>query len=198
MLAPFVLVGRRAVVPPVALALALVLVVFVVVGCSAVAAPTGSPSDPTAPPSGAPSPTSAEPSAAPSSAAPPAAWLVLPDGNRVAGALGSWTLDGAGSDAPWLPASALETVSVAPGTTLEVALDGGLRIGTWRADVAMASDPTGADAGPLAGREADAPALERIELPPLEAGSWVVRVTTWFADGRGDAAYSWAIEVPGG
>jgi hypothetical protein len=170
----------------------------VVAGCTMAGAPAGSPVGPTPRTTPVASPSPTEALVEHSAAAPPLAWLLLPDGSRVRGEPGSWAIDGLGSEAPWLAASALEAVSVAPDAPLAVELGDGSLIGAWRADVAAATDVTGSGARSLASRESDTPPLDRVALPPLEAGSWVVRATVWFADGRGDAAYSWAIEVPAG
>ncbi len=177
--------------------LAAALAAILAAGCSTTRDRTGPPAGRTPIPTGA-SPTATPTAVDPSPVEPPPAWLVLPDGQRVSGKLGSWTLDGAGSEAPWLPASALATISVQPGTAVVIEPGGGLGIGAWRADLATAVDPTGAEARWLAGRETDEPPLGQIELPPLPAGSWVVRATLGLAGGRGDAAYSWAVEVAGG
>lgn len=128
---------------------------------------------------------------------PPSAWLESGPEMPVPGVPGSWARDGVGSDAPWLPASALPTVEVGSESRLVVELGDGLGIGSWRADVAPASDPTGASARWVAGRDTTDPPLRRVAFDPPGPGSWVLRVTLGFADGRGDAAYSWALGVGG-
>ncbi len=128
---------------------------------------------------------------------PPPGWLETGPDGLTPGVPGSWTRDGAGSDAPWLPASALPLVMVGSGSRLVVGLGGGIRIGSWRADVAPASDPAGVRARWWAGRDTAAPPLGRVEFGSPGPGAWVLRVMLAFADGRGDAAYSWALDVSG-
>lgn len=128
---------------------------------------------------------------------PPPAWLETGLDGPTPGVPGSWTRDGAGSDVPWLPVSALPLVTVGPGSRLVVGPGDRLRIGSWRADVAPASDPTGVSARWWAGRDAADPPLERVAFDSPGTGSWVLRVMLGSADGRGDAAYSWALDVSG-
>jgi hypothetical protein len=175
--------GRRRAHPGAAM-MAATLTVVVVAGCVTTSSPGTAPA--TAPPS--------VPAAG---GGPPPAWLETGPDGLTPGVSGSWTRDGAGSDVPWLPASALALVTVGPGSRLVVGLGDGLRIGSWRADVAPASDPTGVTARWWAGRDVAGPPLARVAFDSPGAGSWVLRVMLASADGRGDAAYSWALDVSG-
>jgi hypothetical protein len=121
----------------------------------------------------------------------PAAVLVLA-GTEAPGTLGSWTLDGQGSDSPWLPAAALAEVEVGPGPLMVRPVDGA-SIGAWSAHRAPASDPSGRALTGLGGREEDTPALDAVALDPLPAGRWVVAVRLNRADGRGDATFYWLL-----
>lgn len=181
-----------------AAAAATAIVLGLIAGCSGGGTPSGSTEEPARSPAAATStvvPEATPPTPEASSAGPPPAWLTLLDGRSIAGEPGSWTLDGVGSEVPWWPASALESVRVTAGGTITVELHDRLRIGTWRADVAPAADPTGAATRWLAGLETVAPPAQRIQFTAPAAGSWVLRVTLGFAGGRGDASYSWSLEV---
>ena len=116
------------------------------------------------------------------------------DGGSAAGTLGSWTLDGRGSDSPWLPASALERVTVPRSERLTVRFDDRAAVGAWSARVAPDSDPTGEGATGLGEREAGPP-VELVVLEPLPPGRWVVAVRLDRSDGRGDATAYWFVVV---
>jgi hypothetical protein len=115
-------------------------------------------------------------------------------GSGEAGALGSYTFAGQGTDAPWLPARMLQPVPVRPGAAVEVRVEG-VRIASWTARVAEASDATGATAtgagkgGPIAAGTA-----VTIDAPKSRGG-WVLMVQVVFADEVGDAAYYWRLDV---
>lgn len=115
------------------------------------------------------------------------------DGPAVAGGLGSWSLDGMASDAPWLPADVLETVDVPLGARLAVTFADGAAIGTWTAVLADVADRDGAVARTVAQGDGSGGSAVEVEAPP--PGEWVLAVTLTRADGRGRATYSWAVSV---
>jgi hypothetical protein len=108
--------------------------------------------------------------------------------------LGAWTLDGQGSDSPWLPASALVEVA-ASSSSWSVRLGGGDQIGAWSARAAPASDVTGESAIGLGERDDAEPSLDEVTLGPLPPGRWVIAVRVDRADGRGDATFYWLVSV---
>ena len=71
----------------------------------------------------------------------PLAFLVIgPD--RHAGEVGGFTFGRASDSAPWLPATALDTLRVRPGAELHVELDDRATIQDWAARIATAADVT--------------------------------------------------------
>jgi hypothetical protein len=185
--------------PAARLVVALV-VASVLAGCSATPGATGPPTPAlattTPPPTtsaseaaiSSPSPwLSRSPSVAPldeerSLEPPPGATLVA-GGVRQPGEAGSWAWAGGTSDAPWLPATALERVDV-PASAVTVELDGGADVASWTASAASAHDTDGIDIEPLG----DGSGTPSFRLP---SGDWVVAVDVRFADGRGSAIYYW-------
>jgi hypothetical protein len=135
-------------------------------------------------------PASREPSPLPSAAL-PVSVLELGAATFV-GALGSWTLDGQGSDAPWLPAAVLTDVSVG-GQTLTVRFADGSPVGAWSARAAPSTDQRGDSAIGLGERDEDQPPLGAVTFGPLPAGTWVVAVRLDRADGRGDSTSYWLV-----
>lgn len=111
------------------------------------------------------------------------------------GMLGSWVLDGRGSDSPWLPWQAGAAVSVPPGVPITIRLADGSPIGWWFVDLADEGDVTGLLAIRLGGREADLPSLDSVQLEPLAAGRWVLAARLFRADGRGDGVTYWSLLV---
>jgi hypothetical protein len=109
------------------------------------------------------------------------------------GILGSWTLDGRGSDAPWLPASALEPVHLDAGAPVTAAYGDGAAIGAWGAWIAGVDDPRGSAATWIGGRESTEPAVPSVTVGAVEAGVWVLAVRLDRADGRGDATFYWLL-----
>ena len=69
-------------------------------------------------------------------AQPPVARLAVPPAPATAGALGSYTWLGAGSDSPWLPGAA---VSLPPGRVASVTFEPSLPFVSWRARTGTAS-----------------------------------------------------------
>jgi hypothetical protein len=138
-------------------------------------------------PSATPAAPTPSPSAAtPSSTEPPAATLGVEGGDPVAGQLGSFTWNGAGSDSPWLPGS---PIAVGNGERLTVVLADGAAVADWSARrvAAGTTDGTGA-----VGLGNGGPPVT-FAAPP--AGHWSVQVTVRFAGGIGSATYYWAITV---
>jgi hypothetical protein len=163
-------------------------------GCSAgphVAPGEASPPSATAPPSEPASPAPTRP--------PEDLWvrglLVVGDDAVVPGALGSWVLDGAGSDSPWLPWKALDAIAIPPGVAVSIGLADRSSIGSWFADLADAVDVTGVAVVRLGGREADAPPLGSVQLMPMPTGRWVLAARLFRADGRGDGVTYWSVLV---
>jgi hypothetical protein len=124
----------------------------------------------------------------------PAAVLVTA-GAEIPGTLGSWTLDGRGSDSPWLPASALPERAITTPAAIVVRFVGSAQIGAWLARAAPASDPEGGLGIGIGGRDEGAPPLNAVTLDPIRSGRWVVAVRLDRADGRGDATFYWLLSV---
>lgn len=141
------------------------------------------PESPTAGPTSAPS---GDPGA---TAEAPVAYLVA-DGERFAGEVGGFTFGRWTSSAPWLPASALDPVSLAAGTSVRVELDERATIAEWVARYAAAEDTVAETVIPI-GRGDGTGA----EFDPPPPGAWVVSVTITYGDGLGDGAYYWHLVV---
>jgi hypothetical protein len=143
-----------------------------------------------APPTIEPSP---EASPTPGPIALPAAELVMPAGT-VAGALGSYVVDGRGSDSPWLPFDSLPRVDVAATPALTVGFVDGAQIGEWSAVIADAADTRGVKQRGIEGVTLE-PGGDLLVAGPLPAGRWVLAVRLFRADGRGDGVTYWALMV---
>ena len=154
---------------------------------SASATPTARPALPTAtltdPPDGAPS----------DPALRPVAEIVTAQGT-VLGALGTYEMDGAASDAPWLPFTTVPGVEAGAADTLQIRFADGAVIGDVSAQFAAADDTRGAHllGVPGAGRAADG---SSVMVGPLPVGQWVLEARLFRADGRGDGLTFWAITV---
>jgi hypothetical protein len=158
----------------------LVGILLIAAGC---AAPGISPT--AAPPTSSPPPSpsaSASPAATPG-AQPPNALLSVAGGAPVAGALGTYTWLGTGSDAPWLPGT---PVKAGPGAAATVVLDPPIATTSWTVRWAKPGDTNGLSARPVA---SGAGAIA-FTIPP-EAGSLALQVQ--FAADAGDANYFWAL-----
>lgn len=145
-------------------------------------------------PTDVPSLATVTPTDAPSdSALRPVAELVTAHG-AVLGALGTYVMDGAGSDAPWLPFRTIPTVEVGAADTLEIRFADGAAIGDISPVVAKADDTSGAhpQAVSLGSRAADGLSVTVGPLPP---GQWVLEARVFRADGRGDGLTYWAVTV---
>jgi hypothetical protein len=176
-------------------------------GACGVGAPARPSAEPAAPAAGTPAPPSRQPPAPTAASEPspdvapspdqrsdsageaPVAWLVL-GAERHAGEIGGYVFGRSSSSAPWLPATALDAVTVPAGATAAVELDARATVAAWRAQYSAAGDTTG-DALTTLG-EGTGPAV-RLPLPP--PGEWVVSVVVTYGDGLGDGAYYWRLVV---
>jgi hypothetical protein len=173
---------------------------FVVGACTA----TGPPPTSALPPSSSPSPvaalatpaaTATEAAGSVSPATPravsdaPLAFLVV-DANRYPGEVGGFTFGRYSQSAPWLPAKALDSITVPAGAQLRVELDDRATIDGWMARVATAADVT---ADSVAGLAEGGGALVAFGAPA--PGDWVVSVTITYGEGLGSGAYFWHLIV---
>jgi hypothetical protein len=138
---------------------------------------------PTDPPVESPAPTT------PSINTAPVAVLVIGD-ERYPGEVGGFTFGRYTQSAPWLPASALETVAVAPGAAVRVELDERAAIAEWSARLATAEDVTANAVSGLASGRGQAAAF----AAPA-SGDWVLSLSITYAGGLGDGAYFWHVVV---
>lgn len=120
-------------------------------------------------------------------AEPPAASISVEGGDPVVGETGSFTWQNNGSDAPWLDGS---PIHVGSGERLTLTLAEPVAIENWTASRVPAAildgaTPVGLGEGTVG--------LVTFVGPP--GGSWSVKVSVWFADNLGSAAYYWLIEV---
>jgi hypothetical protein len=168
-------------------------------GCSAIPPPSGGGSTPsaspstvtaTATPADSPSETSDSPTPAPAGVSDaPVATLVVGE-QRHPGEVGGFTFGRFSESAPWLPATALDTVQVKAGTELRVELDERATMTDWTARIATAADVT-ADA--VKGLASGAGPAAAFTVP--EPGDWVVSVTITYGEGLGSGAYYWHLKV---
>lgn len=126
----------------------------------------------------------------------PGASIRFGDAGPIDGTLGSWAIDGLGSDAPWLPALALTSIDIAGDAIASVAFDDGALIGSFAVSLATISDVRGEAAHRVAGREAIVPPLGAVTFGPVPRGAWVLAVQLVRADSRGEATFYWLINVP--
>ncbi|MEO8461896.1 MAG: hypothetical protein ABI555_01680 [Chloroflexota bacterium] len=110
------------------------------------------------------------------------------------GELGSYAIDGQGSDAPWLPFGSLIDVEVVAGQPVSVRLLDGGSISGWVADLAAWDDTTGSLARRVAEQEGGA-AVQDVALGSIPVGRWVLAVRLFRADARGDGTTFWAVTV---
>jgi hypothetical protein len=161
-----------------------VLVLTIAIAIGGCAAPGVSPSTapPTAPATAAP-PASESVSLAPPAAQPPDALLSVAGGAPTAGALGTYTWLGTGSDAPWLPGA---PVSLPPGGAATISFQPQVATAAWSVKQAQPGDADGSTAREIASGSG------RIvfSLPPA-AGTILLSVD--FADNAGTANYFWAL-----
>jgi hypothetical protein len=136
-------------------------------------------------PSSAPTPTAAPP---------PVAVLVTPDAT-ITGSLGTYVIDGRGSDAGWPPFDTLPTFLAGPHELLEIRLADGVEIGPQTQVLfAPAEDLAGADSRAAPGATVG-PDATRLLVGPLPSGRWVLAARVFRADGRGDGMTFWALTV---
>jgi hypothetical protein len=185
---------------PRAIAAAWLLLVLAATGCGTGGLPATAPPAPTpaasataAPPSRpAPSPTPGSPDpggASPSTAlgTPPAATLSSAGSGAADGALGSFTWDGAGTDAPWIvPAVEGRTRTDA---TLRVAFEPSIEPESWTARWAPVTAGGAGDV--VSGIDGAGPVVVNA---PADAGVWSLQLEASFGRGRGGAWY-WRLEV---
>jgi hypothetical protein len=162
-----------------------VVLVFALGACS----PSPGEAALTTPPAAA-TPTASTPTEAPTRTAPagepPIAWLSVEGGDPVAGQLGTFIWGDGGSDSPWLPGAPIAVGAREPAT---VTLDPLVPISSWRARY-VPSTADGPDGALTIGNGIGPPAFL---APP--AGTWTVEVHVVFADGLGDASYSWQLTI---
>lgn len=174
---------------------------FAAGACSATTPPSADPPSPTPSAStvvalATPAASATEPAESPTppptpaavSNAPLAVLVIGPD--RHPGEVGGFTFGRFSESAPWLPATALETVQVRAGTELRVELDDRATIKDWAVRVATADDVTADAVNGLA--EGVGPAASFAAAAP---GDWVVSVTITYGDGLGSGAYYWHLIV---
>ena len=123
----------------------------------------------------------------------PVAELVTAQGT-ILGALGTYVMDGADSDAPWLPFHAIPTVEVGAADTLQIRFADGAAIRDISTVFAAADDTSGAHPQGVrsGGRAADG---SSVTVGPLPPGQWVLEARVFRADGRGDGLTYWAVTV---
>lgn len=173
------------------------LAVVGLMGCTSAAGALGSASPtPTATPvlpTGLP--TAADPSNGATSDQPllPVAELVAAQGT-ILGALGTYVMDGAGSDSPWLPFAAVPVVAAGAADTLQIRFADGAVIGEVSAEFAAADDTEGTHLQAVPGG-ALATDGSSVTVGPFPAGRWVLEARLFRADGRGDGLTFWAITV---
>ena len=154
---------------------------------TATAAPLSTPSPPPASPTPVPSTLTPADTARPSLAEPPGATLWGIVSGTDDGTLGSFTWNGAGSDAPWIvPRDASRAV---PGAALGVAFAPSASPVDWRARWAPV---TGSGAGDVAsGVDGVGPVAI---AAPGEAGAWSLQLEASFGQGRSGTWY-WRLAV---
>jgi len=163
---------------------AILCLALLTAACTA-AGPHGSPAGSVASVTATASPTPVV-SPSSSSAGPPPATLAAEGGDGVTGQLGSFTWNGGGSDAPWLPGA---PVDVGAGEPMTVTIADGVGVGEWSARRVPAGTANGSGAVGLGGGPAP------ITFSAPSPGSWSVHVLVRFADGLGSASYYWRLTV---
>ncbi len=171
---------------------------MVVVGCGAAGSPAPSAATATASAAGTPAasitqptPATAEPKVTPPPV--PVAEIVTGDATTP-GAIGSYSVDGRGSDAPWLPFVSLPSVGVGARETPSIQFADGTPLGNVQVLIAAAVDTSGASAQGVASAFLAANGRS-VVIGPLPAGRWVIAARLFRADGRGDGTTYWAITV---
>ena len=156
-------------------------------GCSATP-PTPS-ARAVATPAASTSGTLSAPPPTPAASIAPLATLVI-GAQRHPGEVGGFTFGRFSESAPWLPATALDTVQARAGTELRVELDDRATMQDWTARIATAADVT-ADA--VTGLASGVGPAAAFTAPP--SGDWVVSLTITYGEGLGSGAYYWHLTV---
>ncbi len=154
------------------------------------AAVTASPTA-VATPSSRPAPSVTQPDPTATGAPPPKA-EIIGAATVIPGELGSYVIDGHGSDGPWLPFDVLPGVHVAASEALTARFADGVPIGDFVAVIATAADTSGSSPQGVPARAAGSDNTSLI-VGPLPAGKWVLSVRLFRADGRGDGTTYWAV-----
>lgn len=150
-----------------------------VVGATAISAPSATSTPSAQPPAAA----TAE---APSIPLPPDATLGVEGGDPVIGELGSFSWENTGSGSPWLPGA---PIRIGRGEMLFMALSEPAGLANWTVGRTPADTP-GLD---IVGIAEGVTGMVRFPAPP--AGTWSVNVNVWFVGGLGSASYYWLVEV---
>lgn len=140
-----------------------------------------------------PTATAEAPTSEPTLAALPIAQLEKTSG-AIAGALGTYDVDGRGSDTPWLPFSSLPAVALTSTEIVTISFVGGFAIGQWSAVLAAADDTSGAFSRGAPGGTLG-PNATALTVGPLPAGRWVLQARLIRLDGHGDGVTYWAVTV---
>ena len=119
----------------------------------------------------------------------PLAFLVI-GLDRHVGEVGGFTFGRSTDSAPWLPATALDTLRVQARAELHVELDGRATIQDWAARIATAADVTADAVSGLGGGLGPIPVFGA-----PGAGDWVLSVTITYGQGLGSGAYYWHLIV---
>ncbi len=155
-------------------------------GCSATLAPPTPSALAVATPAASTSGTlESAPPPTPAASIAPLATLVI-GAQRHPGEVGGFTFGRFSESAPWLPATALDTVQVRGGTELRVELDDRATMQDWTARIATAADVT-ADA--VTGLASGVGPAAAFTAP--RSGDWVVSLTITYGEGLGSGAYYW-------
>ncbi|MBI2763934.1 MAG: hypothetical protein HYX54_09340 [Chloroflexi bacterium] len=123
----------------------------------------------------------------------PVAELVTAD-TTIVGTLGSSSIDGRGSDAPWLPFDSLPPVATGVTDLLTVRFSDRVAVGDFSTVIATADDTSGSNPRGVDGSVLAADA-KTVRVGPLPVGQWVLSITLFRADGRGQGTTFWAVTV---
>ena len=116
--------------------------------------------------------------------------ILVTGAGRHPGEVGGFTFGRFSESAPWLPATALDTVQVRAGTELRIELDDRATMKDWTARVATAADVTADAVTGLASGVGPA-----AEFTAPRSGDWVISVTITYGQGLGSGAYYWHLIV---
>ena len=135
-------------------------------------------------------------SAAPPTATPPPVPLaeIVTGDATTPGIVGSYTIDGRGSDGPWLPFTSLPAVGVGTRETPTLQFSDGTAIRNVQVLIASAADTSGTSSHGVSSTSLAADG-HSVAIGPLPAGQWVIAARLFRADGRGDGTTYWAVTV---